>query len=121
MPLIGPDPLTHFTAGILTRAGVEPDVAQTVAQSLVLANLKGHDSHGVIRVPDYFAWIERGWIVPDARPEIVSENGSILIVDGHFGFGQLVGQEATGWAIPRAKEQGVCVLAVRRSGHLGRL
>src|SRR3954453_16113295 len=107
MPLLGPDPLTLLAAEIFTRADVEPDIAQTVAQSLVLANLKGHDSHGVIRVPDYFAWIERGWIVPDARPEIVSDNGSILIVDGHFGFGQLVGQEATGWAISRAAESGV--------------
>jgi uncharacterized oxidoreductase len=121
MPFIAAEPLTHFAAEILTRAGTPADVAQTVAQSLVLANLKGHDSHGVIRVPDYLAWIERGWIVPDARPEIVSESGSILIVDGHFGFGQLVGREATGWAIPRAKEQGVGVLAIRRSGHLGRL
>src|SRR5437879_2270112 len=90
MPLIGPDPLVRFAAEIFVRAGVPPEIAQTVAQSLVLANLKGHDSHGVIRVPDYFAWIERGWIVPDATPEIVSESGSVVIVDGHFGFGQFV-------------------------------
>src|SRR4051794_29475409 len=121
MPIVNAEALTLLAAEILSRSGAPEDVAQTVAQSLVLANLKGHDSHGVIRVPDYFAWIERGWIVPDARPEIVSENGSILIVDGHFGFGQLVGQEATGWAISRAAESGVCVLSVRRSGHLGRL
>jgi uncharacterized oxidoreductase len=121
MPLIAAEPLTTLAAEILVRSGTPPDVAQTVAQSLVLANLKGHDSHGVIRVPDYLAWIERGWIVPDARPEIISESGSIVIVDGHFGFGQLVGREATAWAIPRAREHGVCVLAVRRSGHLGRL
>lgn len=121
MPNVSPDALTRFAAEIFTRAGVEPKVAQTVAHSLVLANLKGHDSHGVIRVPDYLAWIERGWIVPDGRPETVSEGGSILIVDGHFGFGQLVGREATQWAIERAGENGVCVLAIRRSGHLGRL
>jgi uncharacterized oxidoreductase len=121
MPLVAAEPLTNLATEILTRSGTPADVAQTVAQSLVLANLKGHDSHGVIRVSHYLNWIERGWIVPAARPEIVSESGSILIVDGHFAFGQLVGREATGWAIPRAKEHGVCVLAIRRSGHLGRL
>jgi uncharacterized oxidoreductase len=121
MPILDAEPLADFAAQILAGAGAPSEVAQTVARSLVLANLKGHDSHGVIRVPDYLAWIERGWIVPDARPEIVSESGSILVVDGHFGFGQVVGRQATGWAISRAKEHGVCVLAVRRSGHLGRL
>src|SRR5436305_6946273 len=121
MPALDAEALTRFAAEILARAGAPEDVAQTVAKSLVLANLKGHDSHGVIRVPDYIAWIERGWIVPEAKPEIVSESGSILIVDGHFGFGQVVGREATRWAIARTAENGVCVLAVRRSGHLGRL
>src|SRR5438067_4526584 len=121
MPVVNAEALTPFAAAIFARAGVPPEIAQTVAQSLVLANLKGHDSHGIIRVPDYLAWIERGWIVPDAKPEIVSESGSILIVDGHFGFGRVVGREATRWAIARTAENGVCVLAVRRSGHLGRL
>ena len=54
-------------------------------------------------------------------PQRASLHDSILIVDGHFGFGQVVGREATCWAIARARENGVCVLAIRRSGHLDRL
>jgi uncharacterized oxidoreductase len=121
MPLLDVRTLTHLATQILERSGADPEAARTVAESLVLANLKGHDSHGVIRVPDYVDWIDRGWIVPTARPEVVTERESLLIVDGHWGFGQVVGREATRWSIEKTKASGVCVLTIRQSGHLGRL
>lgn len=121
MPTLDAGTLTAFVADIFTRQGAEPEVAQTVADSLVLANLKGHDSHGVIRVIDYTHWMKQGWINPSGRPEVVRETESLLIVDGHFGFGQVIGREATRLAIAKTKQSGVCVLSVRRSGHLGRL
>lgn len=121
MPVLDPDALTAFVRDIFAAYGVPPETAQTVAKSLVLANLKGHDSHGVIRVADYIAWTRQGWIVPDAKLEVVRETESLLIVDGHFGFGQVIGREATALAIEKTKQNGVCALAIRRSGHLGRI
>jgi uncharacterized oxidoreductase len=121
MPVIDADTLTRFVAEIFAHSGASREVAQTVAESLVLSNLKGHDSHGVIRVIEYVDWIAKGWIVPSAALEVVTERESLLVVDGHFGFGQVIGREATKLAIPKAKRTGVCVLAIRRSAHLGRL
>src|SRR5687768_4692229 len=87
---------------IFVAWGTPESAARTVAQSLVLGNLKGHDSHGVIRVIEYVDWIERGWIQPAAALQIVKDAGSILMVDGNFGFGQVIGREATGLAIAKA-------------------
>jgi uncharacterized oxidoreductase len=113
--------LMMFVKNIFTAHGVPKRKAEIVARSLVDANLKGHDSHGVIRVIEYVAWIAKGWIVPDAELEIVKETDSMLLVDGHFGFGQVIGREATTLAIEKAKSSGVCVLSIRQSAHLGRI
>jgi uncharacterized oxidoreductase len=121
MPIVEREPLTQLAHEIFARHGAPAEVARTVAQSLVLANLKGYDSHGVIRIPEYVAWIAKGWIVPGAAMEVVADRGSILAIDGHFGFGQVVGRRATELAIAKAKETGVCVLTIRRSAHLGRV
>jgi uncharacterized oxidoreductase len=121
MPILTAAALTAFVRDIFAASGVGPDAAQIVAESLVDANLKGHDSHGVIRVLEYVAWIEKGWIVPDAQLEIVRETDCLLLIDGHFGFGQIIGREASRLAIAKAKRSGVCVLSIRRSAHLGRI
>lgn len=113
--------LTDFVKRIFVAYGVPDKQAQTVAWSLVLGNLKGHDSHGTIRVIEYIAWMEKGWIVPDAELEILRETDSLLHIDGHFGFGQVIGREATALAIEKAKKSGVCVLSIRQSAHLGRI
>lgn len=121
MPTVEAAPLTAFVRAIFAAYGVPPETAQIVAKSLVLANLQGHDSHGVIRVVEYVPWMERGWIVAEAQLEVVRETDSMLLVDGHFGFGQVIGREATALAIQKAKQNGTCILSIRRSGHLGRI
>ena len=75
----------------------------------------------MIRVIEYVAWIAKGWIVPDAELEIVRETDSLLLVDGHYGFGQVIGREATALAIEKTKRSGVCALSIRCSAHLGRI
>lgn len=121
MPVVAADALTDFVQKTFVACGVPEGKAETVARSLVLGNLKGHDSHGVIRVLEYVDWIACGWIVPDAELEVVRETESLLLIDGHFGFGQVVGREATARAIEKAKRSGVCALSLRRSAHLGRI
>lgn len=121
MPILTAEDLDDVCRRIFEAHGVPGPVATVVARSLVLGNLKGHDSHGVIRVIDYVDWLAKGWIDPAGELEMISDAGPILITDGHHGFGQYVGRQATGRAIERARELGICVLTLRRSGHLGRL
>src|SRR5690606_25638450 len=81
----------------------------------------GHDSHGVIRVPRYLAWLEAENLYADRELSVVSDSGSLLIVDGNFGFGQTVGPLAVEMGIDRAADLGVSVVALRHAGHLGRI
>ena len=113
--------LTRFTTEIFTRAGARADVAHEVAEHLVEANLKGHDSHGVGMVPAYVRNIRVGHLNAHAHADIARDNGAVLLVDGRFGFGQVVGREATDLAIERVKKTGVVCVGVRNCHHLGRI
>lgn len=113
--------LETFTEAIFRARDISQAVASTVAKSLVLGNLKGHDSHGVIRIIDYTLWFDNGWFNPDGKLEIIRDQPGLLIVDGHFQFGQVIGAEATALALDKTKADGFCLLTIRRSSHLGRI
>ena len=121
MPTFDTEPLQTLARDIFAAKGVSDAVADGVAKSLVLGNLRGHDSHGIIRVIEYTSWLDRGWIEPDGELEVLVDRGSILIVDGHFQFGQIIGRQATELAIAKARAEGACILTIRRSSHLGRI
>ena len=121
MPVIAAKTLTDFAAAIFERSAIPPGVARQVAASLVLGNLKGHDSHGVIRILEYVAWVQRGWVNPLGRLTVLREQPCILVLDGDFGFGQVIGREAMELGIAKAKNEGACILSLKRSGHLGRV
>jgi LDH2 family malate/lactate/ureidoglycolate dehydrogenase len=121
-PVLCPSaPLRAFVAAVVRRMGADPDVADEVARHLVGANLAGHDSHGVIRVPQYLAEADRGLLVPAARPVLLREGEVAALVDARRGFGQFSTMFATEWAIGRARRLGVAMAAVRHSTHIGRL
>ncbi|HEX2171124.1 MAG TPA: Ldh family oxidoreductase, partial [Dehalococcoidia bacterium] len=92
---------------IFEAAGAPRDIAAEVARSLVDANLAGHDSHGVLRIPSYLDLIPSGQLKPAARPEIVKETPTSLLVDGHRTFGQISGLFATDGVVQKAKSQGI--------------
>ncbi len=121
MPNINAKTLTDFTAAIFEHSAVPALVAQQVAASLVQANLKGHDSHGVIRIIEYVEWVAKGSVNPHGRLTFVREQLCILPLDGEFGFGQVIGREAMNLGIAKAKQEGVCILKLKRSRHLGRV
>jgi len=121
MPNIAASQLIDLTKRIFVAHGVPVEVARDVADSLVLGNLKGHDSHGVIRIIEYVDWLAKGWIDPHAELEVLSDDGAILVVDGHSGFGQVIGRKATELAIEKSKVLGACILTLRHSAHLGRV
>src|SRR5262245_27892472 len=116
-----PDRLREFTARIFHAAGCQLPEAERIAHHLVEANLVGHDSHGVIRVPSYVAWLRAGKVVANRTLQVVFENDVIAVVDGQFGFGQTIGAQAMELGVAKAARHGVAVVALRNSGHLGRI
>ncbi|MBV9465795.1 MAG: Ldh family oxidoreductase [Solirubrobacterales bacterium] len=115
------DELRALTAAIFRAAGAQHDDAELVAASLLDAELCGHQSHGLIRVPEYLRQIREGLIVPDAQPRIVKDGAATLVVDGSWGFGQLVARRATDWVCERAHQHGVAAVGIHRCGHVGRV
>jgi uncharacterized oxidoreductase len=113
--------LEAFLSGLFLAAGSEAGEAARVAGHLVEANLVGHDSHGAIRAPKYLAWVEAGELLPNRHAEVVVDAGPLVVVDGGFGYGQVIGAEAMEVAAGRAERHGLCLLAIRNSGHLGRI
>jgi uncharacterized oxidoreductase len=119
--VIEPEQLTIFVQCIFERAGARPEFAGSVARHLVAANLKGHDSHGVGMVPAYVGNIRAGRLAVDAEATVIRDRGAVMLVDGGFGFGQVVGAQATELAIARARETGIVCMGVRNCHHLGRI
>jgi hydroxycarboxylate dehydrogenase B len=121
MPVLQHDRLRAVVAEICRCAGGAADDAQIVADHLVLANLYGHDSHGVGMLPRYVEAIAAGKLDPRAHAAVVKDDGAILVVDGRRGFGQVVAREATLMGIERARSTGVALLALRNAFHIGRI
>jgi uncharacterized oxidoreductase len=119
--LIPVDRLTALVSEIFQAAGCSSEEARRIADGLVDANLTGHDSHGVARVPRYVDWLRTGEVDAGKSIEVVSESGGLAVVDGHYGFGASVGREAVEFGIGRAVESGTAIVALRHAGHLGRI
>ncbi|MDA7948357.1 MAG: Ldh family oxidoreductase, partial [Hyphomicrobiaceae bacterium] len=81
------DGLTDYVAKVFAAAGCSNAESRRIAENLIDANLTGHDSHGVIRVPRYLKWLGEEKLLPDRNLSVVSESDGLLILDGHFGFG----------------------------------
>ncbi|MEM7524436.1 MAG: malate/lactate/ureidoglycolate dehydrogenase [Pseudomonadota bacterium] len=113
--------LTGFIADIFAAAGAARAEAEEIAANLVMANLSGHDSHGVVRTPRYLQNERAGQMTFGGVADIVIDGGAFALLDGGLGFGQVVGRQATDDGIARARTHGVAVIALRRAGHLGRI
>lgn len=115
------DGLTALCADVFERLGSSREEARRVAVSLVGANLAGHDSHGVIRVPRYVDWLRSGDIVANQTIERIVDTPVIAIVDGRYGFGQTVAPLAVAVGVEKAKAAGLCAISLRNAGHIGRV
>ena len=119
--IVSHDRLEQLVQAIFAAGGSEPAERERIAHYLVGANLVGHDSHGVIRVPAYIDWLRAGKVLANQTLKTAFENDVIAVVDGGFGFGQVMGEAAMKLGIAKTRRQGVAVLALRNSGHLGRI
>lgn len=113
--------LSRYVAAIMEAGGSASGEAASIARRLVDANLVGHDSHGVIRVGKYLEWVRCGWLRVNQPPTVVVDAGSVAIIDGNRGFGQVVGEFAARHGIAKAATSGIAMIGLRNCGHLGRV
>lgn len=113
--------LERFAAAILEAVGTPEDLAKVVAVSLVGANLAGHDSHGVLRLPSYVQGVREGRVQPAARAEVEPVAAACARIDGGRGWGQPAAHLAADTVMDLARANGVGLAVIRHCGHIGRL
>jgi LDH2 family malate/lactate/ureidoglycolate dehydrogenase len=118
-PRIDPERLIDFGAAVYTSVGMPEADARLVADTLVQADLWGHQSHGVLRLGWYLDRVRNGVMKPVTQPEFVVDAGSIAVIDGHDGVGHVLTMLATREAVKRAKAHGLGAVGVRMSNHFG--
>ena len=113
--------MERLVGAIFERAGCDAEEARRIGRRLTGANLRGHDSHGVLRTRRYVEWMEVGRVLPGRTIRVERENEVLAVVDGCYGFGQTVGEQAVDLGVEKARRHGVAVTALKNSGHLGRI
>lgn len=111
--------LARFATDVLVAEGVPAADAALLADTLVTAELWGHASHGLLRLPWYVARLRSGATETVTAVDVVRDGGAMVVLDGHHGIGQVVTQRAVELGIERARAHGISGVAVRRSGHFG--
>lgn len=121
MPSVAPETLTRFATSLLTAGGLPEDEARLVGTSLVGANLRGHDSHGVMRIPFYLDCLAKGEVKAGAKFTVLKETPSLIVADGDWGFGQTQARRLMERLIAKGRETGVGVGTMIKCSHIGRL
>jgi uncharacterized oxidoreductase len=121
MPTIPADKLTEFAIRLMAAGGLSNEEAELVGRSLVGANLRGHDSHGVMRIPFYLDLQKQGGVKPGAPFTVLRETPVLLVADGGWGYGQTQARRLMDRLIAKGREQGVAVGTLKCCSHIGRL
>lgn len=121
MAVFKAEELRSLARAVFEAAGVGHAEANRVAELLIRSNLAGHDSHGVMRIPWYVALIKEGKLKPGAQVEVVRETSSTALVNGNWGFGQVVAWKCMEIAIEKARRSGVGTVGIYNCNHVGRL
>lgn len=121
MPVFKAEELTEVATGLVSAMGAGPEAARAVAEHLVGANLAGHDSHGMIRVPQYHEHAKTGVLAARAAPCVERESPTTARIDGNWTWGQVTAGMALELAADKARRQGVAVVTARRCYHVGRV
>lgn len=117
--IVKPEELTQFGEDVLTALGVPAADAHLLADSLVAAELWGHASHGMLRLPWYVERLRSGVMQAVTQAETIIDQGALVILDGHDGIGQVLTAQATRLGVERARAHGVSAVGVRNSNHFG--
>lgn len=111
--------LLAFCAACFQKIGLPPEHARLTAENLIFANLRGVDSHGVIRLKVYADRLRAGGFKLNAQPQIVAEEDSSALLDAQDGMGQIAATAAMKLAIDKAQRTGLGAVTVRNSNHFG--
>jgi LDH2 family malate/lactate/ureidoglycolate dehydrogenase len=114
-----PSKLSGFCVAVLEKAGVSKENAEIVAHSLLAANLRGVDTHGITRLPIYVERLRAGLTKGRAQGAVVAETPTTAVYDGQDGLGQVVGTRAMQLAITKASAAGLGMVTARNSTHFG--
>ena len=114
-----PGPLSTFAAAVYMAVGMPEADARLAADTLVQADLWGHQSHGALRLSWYAARLKAGVCNPVAQPKIVVDAGAMAVIDGKHAMGQVLTAVAAKEAFSRAKAHGIGAVALRNSNHFG--
>lgn len=106
---------------LLMGMGTPQLPARQVAESLVLANLSGHDSHGLLRLPWYAEFVTDGRADPTASPVVELTTGATAVVNGRHGWGQLAGRLAVDTVTELVSQHGIGIVTAHDCNHVGRL
>jgi LDH2 family malate/lactate/ureidoglycolate dehydrogenase len=121
MHTLSAESLRQNIQAILEAIGTPADLAAMVAGGLVAANLVGHDSHGVLRLPQYVDMVKEGRVHPAARPSLIGQQQATARVDGARGWGQPAARLATDTVIALARDFGVGAVTIDHCNHIGRV
>lgn len=119
---INHEKLTRFVQAAFEKLGVPAADAQIAAETLVAADLRGVDTHGVIRFSPhawYVKWLSDGSMTAKPNIQVISETPSTALLDGDRGMGMVIGHRAMELAIEKAKQCGIGMVGVRNSRHYG--
>src|ERR1035437_1848442 len=121
MPIFTAAQLATLAAAVFHAAGATPEESRTVGDALAEANLEGHDSHGVVRIPEYVGWMEEKLINIGAHMKVVKETEAFAVLDGNWGWGQVVAKEAMEFGIQNALRSGAVTISMSQCCHIGRV
>ncbi len=113
--------LQEFIGEIFIKSGCPVEEGRRIAKYLVAANLTGHDSHGVVRVPRYVQMKSEGRVIADRKIAILIDTPVLAVVDGRYGFGQTVAPQAVELGIDKCRPHGLSAIVLRNAGHIGRV
>ncbi len=121
MPIFTADQLRKMGVAIFEAAGTPTDEAKQTMELLVKSDLCGHESHGVIRIPEYLERIRNGVCKPGSKIKVVRESATTALVDGAWGLGQVVAPQTMNLAIGKAEKHGIGAVATFHCCHIGRM
>jgi L-2-hydroxycarboxylate dehydrogenase (NAD+) len=119
LTILKPENLRSLAEQVFESRGVPKADAATVADILIEANLRGHDSHGVIRIPKWVVGLDCGALKAECNPIVIRDKGSTAMMHGDRGLGPVVARQATSLVLQKAKEFGIGLVSVRKASHVG--
>ena len=112
--------LADVAAALFRAAGSPAEEAATVARLLVAANLAGHDSHGVVRIPQYLRNLRRGRVSPGRKNTVLTDAGAVVCMSANFGYGQTATLEGVELLAERVATHNAAAVGVSDMTHNGR-